>query len=129
MIIVNVTPQKMVLSNYNRNAADISILYNDGKDRMVSKRIAMDNPDAIAAEFMRMLRRQVKEQHKPAYLEGDALTDTIVIRFAKDEEEVETKMRAFLAKVLSRVKGLNQQKQGMSYLNSWTQLKGLEFEF
>lgn len=129
MVIVNVQLQKMVLSNYNRGAGDISVLYNDGKERMVSKRVPMDNPDSIAAEFMRMLRKQVKEQNRPPYLEDDPIRDTVVIRFHKDEEELETKMRVFLAKINSRVKGLGQQKGGVTYLNSWTQLKGMEFDF
>lgn len=130
MVIVNVQVQKMVLSNYNRGSGDISILYTDGKERMVSKRVPMDNPDHVAAEFMRLLRHQVKEQNKPAYMEDDPIRDSIIIRFNKDEEELETKMKVFLAKINSRVKGLGgQQKGGVSYLNSWTQLKGMEFDF
>src|SRR3989338_1187449 len=98
MIIVNVQLQKMILSNYNRGAGDISVLYNDGKDRMVSKRVSVDNPDAVAGEFLQMLRKQIKEHHKPDYLEGDVFADTIIIRFNKEEEEAETKMKVFLGK-------------------------------
>jgi len=129
MVIVNVTVQKMVLSNYNRGSADISVLYNDGKDRMVSKRVVMDNTDAIAAEFIRLLRRQIKDQNKPAYLEDDPIRDTVVLRFSKDEEEIESKLKVFLAKINARVKGMAQQKGGLGYLNTWTQLKGMEFDF
>ncbi len=129
MVIVNVIVQKMVLSNYNRGSADISVLYNDGKDRMVSKRVLMDNTDAIAAEFIRMLRRQVKDQNRPPYLEDDPIRDTVVLRFSKDEEEIESKLKVFLAKINSKVKGMGQQKGGMGYLSSWSQLKGMEFDF
>ena len=129
MVIVNVTVQKMVLSNYNRGSADISVLYNDGKDRMVSKRVVMDNTDAIAAEFIRLLRRQIKDQNKPAYLEDDPIRDTVVLRFSKDEEEIESKLKVFLAKINARAKGMAQQKGGLGYLNTWTQLKGMEFDF
>ncbi len=129
MVIVNAIVQKMVLSNYNRGSADISILYHDSKDRMVSKRVNMDNTDVIAAEFMRMLRHQIKDQNKPAYLEDDPIRDTVVIRFSKDEEELETKLRVFLAKINARAKGMGQQKGGLGYLNTWSQLKGMEFEF
>jgi hypothetical protein len=129
MIVITVTPQKLVLSNYNRGSGDISLLYNDGKDRMVSKRMAMDNPDAIAADLMRTLRRQIKEQNRPAYLEDDPLTDTVVLRFSKDEEEIETKIKVFLARVNAKAKGMGQQKGGMGYLNSWNSMRGMEVEF
>ena len=114
MVIVNAIVQKMVLSNYNRGSADISILYHDSKDRMVSKRVNMDNTDVIAAEFMRMLRHQIKDQNKPAYLEDDPIRDTVVIRFSKDEEELETKLRVFLAKINTRAKGMASRKAALA---------------
>jgi hypothetical protein len=128
MVIVNVTMQKMVLSNYNRGSADISVLYHDGKDRMVSKRIAMDRPEAVAEDLLRTLRQQIKSQNRPPYLEDDPIADSVMLRFGKDEEEIETKMKVFLAKVSAKAKTMG-QKSGMTYLNSWTQMKGMEMDF
>jgi len=129
MIVINVQLQKLVLSNYNRGSGDISILYNDGKDRMVSKRVNVDRPEEVAGEFMRMLRKQVKDQHRPPYLEEDPLLDTILVRFSKDEEEMETKIKVFLARINAKAKNMGRQAGGMGYLNSWTQMKGMEFDF
>ncbi len=129
MILVKVELQKLILSQYNRGSGDISILYNDGKDRMVSKRVKMENSELLADEFMRMIRQQVKDQNRPPYQEDDVLLDTVIPRFTKDEEEVTTKIKVFLAKINAKAKGMDQQKTGMSYLNSWTQMKSMEFEF
>ena len=78
-----------------------------------------------------MLRKQIKEHHKPDYLEGDVFADTIIIRFNKEEEEAETKMKVFLGKINAKAKTMvaNQQKNGMSYLNNWTNMRQMECEF
>lgn len=126
MIIINIKPQKIELVDFNfkDNSAEFNIYFNDGFDRKISFKRAIQNPTELSENIMAEIRMHAKKANMNLLDDWDEI---MALRVEREEEAI-NKMSRFFEKVLERMKDIRQLRTADGFLDKITTAKKLVIE-
>ncbi len=128
MIIVPISIYKMEMNDFDvrTNTAHLAFQYNDGVNRVLEKKLVMENTESLAGTLLTELRDTAKKNNMERAREEE---DFLIIKFAVEEEESERRIKAFLDRAADRIKGLRQTRVATGYLDRLSNSKKLSIDF
>jgi hypothetical protein len=113
----------------SRKEVTLAILFNDGKEKEITKTISLDigkGSDA-AHEVIKAIRNV--ETRLNAEFDGKAVLDNYISIIIKDEEKANEKLTFFLSKVLEKIRTIKNQQVADGYMNLISQVNSMKQEF
>lgn len=100
--------------------------YNDGEDHVLSKQITVKDPSSHASEWMREIKKEMKQRHSEKSLDDDPLAGAIIFKYTQETDIVEDKIARFLKQVNDRITSGKRAKT--SYWDLEKQIKGMQLK-
>lgn len=115
MIIVNIVPKKIELSDFNfkNNSAEFNLYFNDGVDRKISFSKPIINAEELAEQTLAEMRTISKKNNTNLAGEWDEI---IVVRLEKEDETLR-KLQGFFERVKERMKDVRLIRTADGYLD------------
>ena len=129
MKIVSLEVKKIWIGKFfpKENNVELHILFNDGADKEVLKKVSIDDPEGIAEDIIAGLRKLERKLNKNE--EEGSIIDNFVNVVFKDEEEAVKEISKFVYKVGREIEKISGKKDAEGYLDIIRTLKSLKLEF
>ncbi|MBI4141466.1 hypothetical protein HY484_00915 [Candidatus Woesearchaeota archaeon] len=109
------------------NSVEVCLMLNDGKDKIMSRSVKLDNTVLVADELIREVRNKMQLLHKSESFDDDVLSGITVIKFLQDEDLLLEKISKFLSSAREKIKVASTGR--LSYYDMEFQLKKTVLEF
>lgn len=109
------------------NSVEVRLLLNDGKDKLMSRSVKLENTVQVADELIQEVRNKMQFLHKCEHSNDDVLSGITVIKFAHDEDVLLEKIVKFLTSAREKLKVASTGR--LSYYDMELQLKKSVLEF
>lgn len=109
------------------NSVEVRLLINDGKDKIMSRSVKLENTVQVADELIQEVRSKMQLIHKSKHSTDDILSGITVIKFAHDEDVLLEKIAKFLTSAREKLKVASAGR--LSYYDMELQLKKSILEF
>jgi len=129
MINVNITMQRILIENHYRGQVEMLVQYNESGLHEMKVSTKLDNHEEVVLKVLKAIREEVKKRNRPDKIGDDILTDTVIVNFTQDEDDVAKKMKLFLGKAYNIIRSAPGQTSPTAYLNTVNKIKGMEIEF
>lgn len=109
------------------NSVEIKLIVNDGKDKVFSRSVKLDNTADAACELVKEVREKVKSANPSTKSSDDILSGIVVVKMCDDEDTVIEKMTRFFTNAREKFRAANGGK--MSYYDLEMKIKREIVEF
>ena len=109
------------------NSVEVRLLLNDGKEKLMSRSLKLDNTVQVADELIQEVRDKMQLLHKSEASYDDVLSGITIIKFVQDEDVLLEKIAKFLASAREKIKVASAGR--LSYYDMELQLKKSVLDF
>jgi len=129
MKAVNVMLKSIKVSSFSPSRKNVSFVvsFNDGKDKEITKTAELDKGDAIALQIIKDIRKV--ESSLNAEFDGKMLFDSYVSIKIDNEDNVTSKLAAFISKVFDKIQVIRNQKTAEGYTHLIAEVNSMKMEF
>lgn len=125
MIVITLDFKAIEIGKYARGEPLLlNISFSDGQDKVIQKSTDLNNTELLTQEIINETKKLAKESNKSNT--GNFLDDTVMIRFARDEEETEAKLNMALRRIKEDVRKFK-TTNSQSYLQKWAMFQGTKY--
>ena len=126
MIVVTLSFSHIQISKFARNEpVTLRIFFNDGQDRFLDKTTDISSTEGLTREVINEARKLAKESNSKKT--GNFLDDTVMVRFAEDEERLEEKMIMAFARIKGDLKRIRTMNTSTNYLQNIASFQGSKY--
>jgi hypothetical protein len=122
---------ELKINNYNRqdDTFTINIVIDvNGERDFLKKQYKIDKQEVMCNDLINFIKEHVKAKNKPG-LTNDVIESIVIIRFAEDLEDLETKIGAFFKKFNELVKNFKNRGYSENYLMTYKTVDGFSQRF
>jgi len=129
MQVINVEVRSIKVASFSPARQDVSflVIFNDGKDKEITKNLELKKGDEAALEIIRDLRKV--ENSLNAEFDGKAVLDGYTNIMISDEDKVTEKLAMFISKVFEKVKVIKNQTIADGYVALINNVNSMKMEF
>lgn len=110
-----------------KDPIQIKVYFNDGKNKMLSFKVPLQNTAVEAHNIITAIRKYVREVNQSDM--GDHFLDNFVTVVMDDEELIEERMKNFLQKIFDRRHQMSGSRMHSGYLDMLNMAKSIKIDF
>jgi len=129
MKIVSLEIKRIEIAKFfpKEKEVELKIMFNDGKDNEIPKKVDVLDPQGSAETILADLRKMEKKIHKENDDEKSAI-DNFVNIVVKDEDELIRNIVKFIQKISISLEEINKKKDAEGYMEMIRNIKTIKFE-
>ncbi len=108
-------------------AVEVDIKFNDGMDKEITKKVSLDDPEALAVKIVQEIRSMEKASRQ--MFDGESIIDSTVNVVFADEDKTIQKMAGFFCKIYDKVSEVRNCRDPGTYLGLINRVNNLTFDF
>ncbi len=126
---INVELREIKVASFSPSRQEVSfvILFNDGKEKEITKTSEIIKGSDAALEVIKAIRKV--ETRLNAEFDGKVVLDNYTNIIIKNEEKITEKLTFFLSKVFEKIRMIQNQQVADGYMNLINQVNSMKQEF
>ena len=126
---VLVKMKKLSVSKFSpkERSVEIDVIFNDGSDKEITKKVAIDDPQKLAEDLILEIRNLEKSSNQR--FDGESILDDLVTIVFEDEDKTLQKMTMFFSRVCDKINEVRNSRDPSGYLSLINKVNSLVFEF
>lgn len=126
-IIVKMKKISVTKFSPKEKTVELDIVFNDGSDKEITKKVAVGNPGDLANEVVLAIRSLEKSRHQQ--FDGESILDSVLNVLFEDEDKTLSRLTGFFSKLCDKVDAIRTSTHAEGYMDMINKVSSMKFEF
>lgn len=126
-VLVKMKKLKVNKFSPKERTVEIDVVFNDGANKEITKKVAIDDPQRLAEDILLEIRNLEKSSNQR--FDGESILDDMVTIVFEDEDKTLQRMTMFFSRVCDKIQEVRNSRDPSGYLNLINRVNSLVFDF